>query len=94
LGISYGIHFIKDEIYAFNADNWTGSMTVSGSAGALRCESGTDARLRTDPKQIHLTGYTGSGEQDPALPDNETYKYKALQKYIKLLFEGRGEAVR
>lgn len=93
-GISYGLDFIKDETCNFNADNWTGSMTVSGSAGALRCVSGTDAGLRKDPKQISLTGYTGSGEQNPVLLDSETYKCKALQKYTKLLFEGRGEAVR
>lgn len=37
-GISYGIQSIDDGIYNLNAENWTGSMTVSGSSGTMRYE--------------------------------------------------------
>lgn len=37
-GTSYGIQSTNDGIYNLNAENWTGSMTVSGSAGAIRYE--------------------------------------------------------
>ena len=90
-GRSYGIQFVMNRIYSFHAENWIGSMTVSGSSGAVRYDSGTEAWLKKDPKQILLTGYTDMGEQEPILLDKETYKFKTLQKYTKLLFEGNAK---
>ena len=87
-GRSYGIQLNNKRIYTFYSENWTGNLTVSGSSGAVRYESGTDTRLRKDPKQIRLTGYTDMGKPQATLLDKETYKSKALQEYTKLVFEG------
>ena len=87
-GKSYGIEFLSDGIYSFNAENWTGSMTVSGSFEAIHYERGKNARIRKDSKKIRLTGYSEPGEQKSTLLNKETYKYKALQKFTKLFFEG------
>lgn len=87
-GISYGMQLIGDGIYNLNADNWTGSMTVSGSHGAIRYEKGTNAGIKKDPKKIRMTGYIGTDNQKKTLLDKETYKCAMLQKYLKLDFEG------
>ena len=83
-GRSYGIHLINDRIYVFNAENWTGNMTISGSSGALLSEKGINPRIRKDPKKINLTGYSDMGE---SLLSKKTYKCTTLQSYTKLLFE-------
>ena len=88
LGGSYGINCINDGIYAFHAENWTGNMIVSGSYGALRYEKGIDARLKKDPKKIILTGHSDKEEQNSETLDKEIYRFKDLQKYTKLYFEG------
>ena len=85
---SYGIDLSKDREYSFNSENWTGSMTVSGTSGALRTEGGKDARIGIDSKNIHLTGYTDIGEHKSTILDKRIYKFKALQNYTKLYFEG------
>lgn len=87
-GRSYGIEVLKDRIYNIYAENWTGNMTVSGSSEAIHYERGMNARIRKDPKIIHLTGYTDMGEQEMTLLNKRTYRYEALQKYTKLFFEG------
>ena len=87
-GVSYGIQLINDEIYNLYAENWTGSMTVSGFSGALRFESGIDARLSIDPKKLLMKGYSDHVEKNPVLLSKETYRSKELQEYTKLLFEG------
>ena len=87
-GISYGIQLIKDRVYNFYTENWTGKVTVSGSSEAIRYEKGINARIRKDSKKIDLTGYTNIGEQNSILLEKEIYDTKALQEYTKLVFEG------
>ena len=86
-GKSYGIELLNDRIYDFNTENWTGSMTVSGSSEAIHYERGDNAYIRKDPNQIRLAGYTNIGENNPTILGNETYKYNTLQKYAELIFE-------
>ena len=88
-GESYGIDLLKDRIYSFDPEKWTGSMTVSGSSGAIHSQRGTNSRIGIDPNKINLTGYTDTGGRKGTLLNKETYKYKALQKYRKMFFEGR-----
>ena len=87
-GISYGIRFINDRLYNLYTENWGGNMTVSGSSGAMKFEREIDTGIRKNPKKIRLTGYADEGEQKSTLLDKKTYRYKALQKYRKLIFEG------
>lgn len=88
-GESYGIDLLKDRIYSFNSEKWTGNMTVSGSSGAIHSQRENNARIKIDSGKIHLTGYAEPGENKSALLNKETYKYTALQQYRKLYFEGR-----
>ena len=85
---SYGIEILKDRIYNFYAEDWTGNMTVSGSSEAIHYERGMNAQIKKDPKKMHLIGYTHIGEQEATLLDEKIYNYDAFQKYIKLYFEG------
>ena len=87
-GRSYGIHLIKDREYCFNSENWTGTMTVSGSYGAILYDTGINPRIRIDPKQIHLTGYDELGKHTAASLNITAYKCEALLRYTRLLFEG------
>ena len=87
-GRSYGIQLIHDRIYSVNSENWTGNMTVSGSSGAVLNDSGMNPRITKDPKAIRLSGYTDMGEHKATLLNKKTYKWKTLQKYKELVFEG------
>ena len=87
-GESYGIDLLKDRIYSINSEKWTGSMTVSGSSGAINSKKGINARIRIDSKKIQLTGYTDMRGHKVAPLRKKTYKPKALQSYTRLFFEG------
>ena len=63
-------------------------MTVSGSSGAVLNDSGMNPRITKDPKAIRLSGYTDMGEHKATLLNKKTYKWKTLQKYKELVFEG------
>ncbi len=87
-GRGYGIQLINNRIYRFTSESWTGHMTISGSFGAVLHEAGANPQIRRDPKQIRLTGYADGREEKAVCLIWKTYKCKALQKYMKLYFEG------